>query len=78
MFFDPFGNMPRLNRGFVYMGACMIAGIWLARESQVNPRVVPTSAKIGESVDLAYEIYNRVFAKVPEKVEKIKGWGSGG
>jgi hypothetical protein len=30
-------------------------------------RVIPTSHAIDESVDLAHEIYNRVFRKVPEK-----------
>jgi hypothetical protein len=52
----------------VYLGACLIAGIRLAREEQVNVRVVPTGKAIGESVDLAYDIYNRVFRKVPNRV----------
>ena len=38
----------------------------LARKRQVNVRVVPTGKAIEESVDLAYEIYNRVFRKVPD------------
>jgi len=66
--FDPNAQMPRINRGMVYLGACLIAGIRLARESQVNVRVVPTSRAIEESVDLAHEIYNRVFRKVPDRV----------
>jgi hypothetical protein len=66
--FDPDAHMPRINRGMVYLGACLIAGIRLAREKQVNVRVVPTSHAIDESVDLAHEIYNRVFRKVPEKL----------
>lgn len=66
--FDPDANMPRINRGMVYLGACLIAGIRLARERQVNVRVVPTGKTIEESVDLAYEIFNRVFRKVPERV----------
>jgi hypothetical protein len=37
----------------VYLGACLIAGIRLARERQVNVRVVPTDKAIEESVDLA-------------------------
>ena len=53
----------------VYLGACMIAGIRLAREKQVNVRVIPTSQAINESVDLAHEIFNRVFRKVPEKMQ---------
>lgn len=66
--FDPDAHLPRLNRGMVYLGACLIAGIRLAREAHVNVRVVPTSRAIEESVDLAHEIYNRVFRRVPEKM----------
>jgi len=66
--FDPDAHMPRINRGMVHLGACLIAGIRLARERQVNVRVVPTGKAIEESVDLAYEIFNRVFRKVPERV----------
>jgi len=68
--FDPDAHMPRINRGMVYLGACLIAGIRLARERQVNVRVVPTSHAIDESVELAHEIYNRVFRKVPEIIPK--------
>ena len=66
--YDPDAGMPRINRGMVYLGACLIAGIRLARERQVNVRVVPTGKAIEESVDLAHEIYNRVFRKVPEEI----------
>ena len=38
--FDPDAHMPRINRGMVYLGACLIAGIRLARERQVNVPVV--------------------------------------
>lgn len=62
--------MPRINRGMVYLGACLIAGIRLARERQVNVREVPTSKAIEESVDLAYEIFNRVFRRVPERMKE--------
>jgi hypothetical protein len=55
----------------IYLGACLIAGIRLARERQVNIRVVPTRRAIEESVDLAHEIFNRVFRKVPERVKEI-------
>ena len=61
--FDPNAHMPRPNRTLIYMGACMIAGIRLAREKQVNVRVIPTSHAIDESVELAHEIFNRVFRK---------------
>jgi hypothetical protein len=57
--FDPDAHLPRINRGVVYLGACLIAGIRLAREKQVNHRVIPTSEAINESVDLAHEIFNR-------------------
>jgi hypothetical protein len=67
---DPDAHMPRLNRGMVYLGACLIAGIRLARERQVNIRVRPTREAIEESVDLAHEIFNRVFRKVPEKLKE--------
>jgi hypothetical protein len=65
---DPNAHMPRINKGMIYSGACLIAGIRLARNKQVNLQVVPTSVAIEESVDLAHEIYNRVFRKVPERV----------
>ncbi len=68
--FDPDAHLPRINRGMIYLGACLIAGIRLAREKQVNVRVLPTSHAIDESVDLAHEIFNRVFRKVPDKLEK--------
>jgi len=66
--FDPDAGMPRLNRSLVYVGACLIAGIRLARERQVNVRVSPTGKAIEESVELAHEIYNRIFRIVPQKV----------
>ncbi len=67
--FDPDAHLPRINRGMVYLGACLIAGIRLARERQVNVRVIPIGKAIEESVDLAYEIFNLVFRKVPERIE---------
>ena len=67
--FDPDAAMPRLNRTLVYLGACIIASLRLAREKQVNVRVVPTGVAIEESVDLAHEIFNRVFRRVPVNLE---------
>ena len=64
--FDPDAGLPRLNRTLVYLGACIIAGLRLAREKQVNVRVIPTGNAIDESVDLSHEIFNRVFRKVPD------------
>jgi hypothetical protein len=69
--FDPDAHLPRINRTMIYLGACLIAGIRLARERQVNVRVVPTRQAIEESVDLAHEVYNQVFRKVPENVKEI-------
>jgi len=69
--FDPDAHLPRINRGMLYLGACFIVGIRLARERQVNVRVVPTRQAIEESIDWAHEVYNRVFRKVPEKVKDI-------
>ena len=37
----------------------------------MNVRVVPTRQAIEESVDLAHEVYNQVFRKVPKKVKEI-------
>ena len=70
LMFDPDAHMPKINRGMVYLGACLIAGIRLARERQVNVRVLPTSHAIDESVELAYEIFNRVFRRVPGVLER--------
>jgi hypothetical protein len=66
--FDPDAGMPRINRSLVYLGACIIAGLRLARERQVNVRVVPTRTAIEESVDLAHEVFNQVFRKVPDRL----------
>jgi hypothetical protein len=46
--FDPDAGMRRINRGLIYLGACLIAGIRLARQSQVNVRVIPTRMAIEE------------------------------
>jgi hypothetical protein len=67
--FDPNAHIPRPNRTLIYLGACMIASIRLAREKQVNVRVIPTSHAVDESVELAHEIFNRVFRKGPEKIQ---------
>ena len=67
--FDPDRSTPAINKHMVYLGACLIAGIRLAREKQVNTRVVPTRQAIEESVSLAHEVYCHVFRIVPEKRE---------
>jgi len=68
--FDPDAALPRPNRTLIYLGACVIAGLRLAREKQVNVRVVPISGAIEESVDLAHEIFNRVFRKTYRRLEE--------
>jgi hypothetical protein len=62
--------MPRLNRSLVYLGACLIVGLRLARERQVNVRVVPIRTAISESVDLAHEVFNYVYRNVPERIDE--------
>ena len=66
--FNPDAHLPRPNRAMIYLGACMIAGLRLAREKQVNVHVTPTHTAITESVNLAHEIFNRVFRRVPERL----------
>lgn len=68
--FDPDAHIPRPNRALIYLGACVIAGLRLAREKQVNVRVIPTINAIEESVDLSHEIFNRVFRRVPDRMER--------
>ena len=67
--FDPVANVPRPNRSLIYFGACIIAGLRLAREKQVSVRVLPTIHAIEESVDLSHEIFNRVFRNVPQSIK---------
>jgi hypothetical protein len=43
--------------------------ISLSRPLSKRPRGATGNA-IGESVDLAHEIFNRVFRKVPEEIER--------
>jgi hypothetical protein len=71
--FDPDAHLSPVNRSLVYLGACVIAGIRLARERQVNVRVVPTGVAITESVELAHEIFNRVFRRVPQTMNGKHG-----
>jgi hypothetical protein len=71
--FDPDAHLPPVNRSLIYLGACMIAGIRLARERQVNVRVIPTGVAITESVELAQEIFNRVFRKIPQAMNGKHG-----
>ena len=70
--FDPDAHLPKPNRDLIYIGACMIAGIRLAREKQVSVRVIPTINAIQESVELAHEVFNRVYRRVPEQINKLR------
>jgi hypothetical protein len=47
--FDPDSQLPRPNRNLIYFGACIIAGLGLARQNQVNVRAIPISVAVGES-----------------------------
>jgi hypothetical protein len=66
--FDPDAGMPQQNRALIYLGACVIAGLRLAREKQVNVRVVPTGQAINESIELAQEIFNKIFRRTFERM----------
>ena len=68
--FDPDAGLPRPKLSLIYFGACIIAGLRLAREKQVNVRVSPTCQAIDESVDLAHEIYSRVFRKAYQRMTR--------
>ncbi len=69
--FDPDSQLPRPNRNLVYFEACIIAGLRLAREKQVNVRVIPIREAVEESVELAHDIYSHVFRKTPKAMEKV-------
>lgn len=67
--FDPSAVFPKANRQIIYLGACLIAGMRLAREKHIHVQVLPTMDAIEESVDVAHEIFNIVFQKMPEAIE---------
>ena len=69
--FDPDSHLPRPNRNLIYFGACIIAGLRLARQNQVNVRVIPIGVAVEESIELARDIYSRVFRKMPRAMEKV-------
>ena len=54
--FDPDAHLPRPNRSLIYFGACIIARLRLAREKQLNVRVVPTITAIDESVERLHSL----------------------
>ena len=61
--FDPERHLPRPDPRLIYLGACIIVGLRLARAAQVNVRVIPTSHAVQESIDLAREVFERVFKR---------------
>jgi hypothetical protein len=58
------------NPALICLGACIVAGLRLARERQVNTRVTPTRTAIEESIDVAHEIFNAVFRKMQAELGK--------
>jgi hypothetical protein len=69
--FDPDSQVPRPNRNLIYFGACIIAGLRLARHNQVNVGVIPIRDAVDESIELAQDIYSRVFRMMPKAMEKV-------
>jgi hypothetical protein len=67
--FDPDSHIPRPN--LIYFEACVIAGLGLAKQNQVNVRVTSIRDAVVESVELAHDIYSRVFRKIPKAMEKV-------
>jgi DNA-binding GntR family transcriptional regulator len=63
-------NLLRINRGMVYLGACLIEGLRVAHQRQADSRVVPTNHSINESLELANEIYNRFSGTVSETADQ--------
>ena len=56
---DPYRNITRINRGIVYLGACLIAAIRLARAKQVYVRAIPTIHAIDKSAEVVHDIFIR-------------------
>jgi hypothetical protein len=71
--FDPDSHIPRPNRALFYLGAGVIAEMRLAREKQVSMRVSPRSIAVDESVDLAHEVFNRVYSTAPASLHVCSG-----
>jgi hypothetical protein len=69
--FDPDSRVPRPNQNLIYFGACIVAGLRLARQNQVNVRVVPITIAVAESVELAHDIYTRIFRIMPKAMETV-------
>ena len=65
------GLLPRTNRGIVYLGACLIAGLRLARGRHVNDSTGPTNRSIEESLALAHQIFQSVSRKTSRKANHL-------
>jgi len=63
---DPYRASHREQPRLIYLGACLIVGIRLAREKQVNVRVIPIRDAIHESIEQAREVFREVWKDVPE------------
>ena len=50
----------------IYLGACLIAAVRLAREENWNnsPRI---SSKIGDAIEMAERIYKRMMDRMPQQ-----------
>lgn len=75
--FDPDALLPRINRGMIYLDACLLAGIRLARERQVNVRVAPTIlSPCGLCVRHAGSLAPVLFvpAGLSLSISRITGW----
>ena len=64
--------MPRTNKSLVYLGACVIAGLRLARERQDHVTVVPTMKEIEESIDFSCELFTQVFRRAARGVLELE------
>ena len=58
--FDPTGQMPRPNRSLIYFGACIIAGLRLAREKQVTLAFGPPA--IAQDADFAPSNFQLLYS----------------
>ncbi len=65
---DVHPNIIRILGDGLYVDA---SGIRLARNNQVNVRVVPIITAIEESVELAHDIFCRVYRKMPKAMERV-------
>jgi len=68
---DPEAYLPRPHKTLIYLGACLIAGMRLARERQADPKGLQVRAAIDQSIDLSHEIFNRVFRKAYTRLHEI-------